>query len=365
MIQQRKILIITCHDVYNVGASLQAYALQRYLAGLGFDVKIIDYKPDYLSRHYALNSISNPKYNGFPIKYFYLLAKLPKRVIRLYSRDKKSFDTFKEKYLVLTRRRYISNEDLKKNLPEADFYIAGSDQIWNPLFLNGRDPSFFLDFVPEHKKKISYASSFAVNALPKDIQQKDRVYLKRFNAISVREKSGVAIVKNLGLHAVQVCDPVFLLSSDYWRNMCGEKIIKGQYIFYYDFDHNQQKVNRVIDYAKRNNLQVFSAFKTNGTKKVRILGPKEFVNYVNYATLVVSNSFHATAFSIILHTNFFVFKREEKINSRIKDLLSDMGLENRVFSDEIVSQEIDWKSVDRKIIKERIFSKNFLTNSLQ
>ena len=144
---------ITCHDVYNAGASLQAYALQQYLISLGIDNKIIDYKPDYLSRHYSLTTIDNPKFNKGVLKYVYLTAKFPRRFINLCGLKKKRFDQFRNKYLILTENRYNSNEDLKNSLPEADIYIAGSDQIWNTLFNNGKDPAFYLDFAPDDKIK--------------------------------------------------------------------------------------------------------------------------------------------------------------------------------------------------------------------
>ena len=92
---------ITCHDVYNAGASLQAYALQQYLISLGIDNKIIDYKPDYLSRHYSLTTVDNPKFNKGMLKYVYLTAKFPRRFINLCGLKKKRFDQFRNKYLIL------------------------------------------------------------------------------------------------------------------------------------------------------------------------------------------------------------------------------------------------------------------------
>ena len=152
-----KIRTITCHDVYNVGASLQAYALQTYLKSLGHDVKIIDYKPDYLSKHYRLDVVGNPKYDKPFVREAYLLAKLPERLHALPR--KKTFDSFTAKHLDLTRR-YTSNEELQADPPEADVFFAGSDQIWNPLFPNGKDPAFYLDFAL-HGIRASYAASFA------------------------------------------------------------------------------------------------------------------------------------------------------------------------------------------------------------
>ena len=211
---------ITCHDVYNVGAGLQAYALNTWLCAQGYDAEIIDYKPPYL-RHYSLTSVPNPKYQRPVVREVYLLAKLPRRIKALSSPKKKAFDDFKKKYLKVTDKEYRSNDALKAAKQDADVYIAGSDQIWNPLFPNGKDPSFYLDFVRD-ARKVSYAASFAVNALPENLVPKVQAWLASFDAISVREKSGLDILSRMGYHGTVVCDPVFLLSEADWKKLAGK-----------------------------------------------------------------------------------------------------------------------------------------------
>ena len=126
-----KIKTITCHEVYNYGASLQEYALIKYLENIGHTAEAIHYKPDYLSNHFNLKSVS-PKYDVFPIKYIYLLAKFPARLKAL--KRKKTFDIFSKKHINTGEQLYVDNKELKANLPEADAYICGSDQIWNSFF---------------------------------------------------------------------------------------------------------------------------------------------------------------------------------------------------------------------------------------
>ena len=125
-----KISTITCHDVYNHGASLQAYALMTYLNNQGHNVEIIDYKPYYMGNLYKLSNIDNPAWEkNFISKSIYLTLKLPGRLISL--KRKKNFDDFTKKYLNVGNYTYESNEDLKSNLPDSDIFICGSDQIWN------------------------------------------------------------------------------------------------------------------------------------------------------------------------------------------------------------------------------------------
>lgn len=163
-----KIKTITCHDVYNVGASLQACALVTYLRKLGHDAQIIDYKPDYLSNHYPLWGLGNPAYDKPVIRELYNLAKLPGRLKARNGKRKAEYDRFTAEFLPLTPRRYTSNDDLKQNPPEADVYFAGSDQIWNCFFPNGKDPAFYLDFAPAGSVRASYAASFAMDDIPEE-----------------------------------------------------------------------------------------------------------------------------------------------------------------------------------------------------
>ena len=188
-----KIKTITCHEVYNHGASLQEYALLKYLENLGHEVETISYKPPYLSNHFKLWIVSSPKWGkNFFLRTLYLGIKLPKKLYNLTR--KKNFDLFSKEWIPSTVDRYTSNEELKNNIPEADVYICGSDQIWNSFFQNGKDPAFYLDFVPDEKLKLSYAASFAIDELEEDIKDFVKKKVTRLDFISVRETSGVKIL---------------------------------------------------------------------------------------------------------------------------------------------------------------------------
>ena len=193
-----KIKTITCHEVYNHGASLQDYALLMHLESLGHDVETIHYNPDYLSNHFKLWKVSNPRYEkNIILKIAYLILKLPGRLKSL--KRKNNFDIFSEQYIKATKKSYRTNKELKNDLPNAEAYICGSDQIWNSFFPNGKDPAFYLDFVPDNKLKLSYAASFAIDQLEEDIKGFVKEKVSALDHISVREPSGVDILKDLGL----------------------------------------------------------------------------------------------------------------------------------------------------------------------
>lgn len=362
-----KIKTITCHDVYNVGASLQAYALVKYLNNLGYDTEIIDYKPPYLE-HYKLTGVDNPAYDRPIFRQAYQILKFPMRLVNRLSKRKKVFDNFTKKYLPRTERKYISMVELRENLPYADLYIAGSDQIWNPLFRNGKDPAFFLNFAPDNSRKISYAASFAVDDISEEDRNRMEQWLKRLDAISVRETSGVALLRSMNLQGTQVCDPVFLLNDLEWKQLAVYPK-EARYLFVYDFDNNEQLQLIARKLAKKRNLKIVSVFPMKGADMVYgDMGPKEFIGTICNAEIIISNSFHATAFSIIFEKEFYVINRKEQINTRMRDLLLEIGLEKCLvsFSGEIESNDsIVWESVNNKmnIIINR--SKSFLKRQVE
>lgn len=362
---------ITCHDVYNLGASLQAYALMEYLTQLGHEVEIIDYKPEYLSRHYKLSLIANPKYEkNIILKSSYLLLKLPRRLVEKYGKRKREFDKFKRQYLKLTAKKYRSNQELKKDLPEADLYIAGSDQIWNTLFQNGKDASFYLEFAPQDKIKISYAASFSTENIVQGYSEKITGWLKRLDCISVRELSGMKILQDLGIDRGKVVlDPVFLLSKNEWKNISLKSFgrQKEKYLLVYDFDNSEYIEKLAKRLSKKNQWKIFSIQKSKYADRVFWKsGPLEFLELIDNAEFVISNSFHATAFSLIFNKQFVVVNRKEGINTRMKDLLSIVNLENRMICEE--KEEIlpiDYKRVNVLLENKIDESKKYLDIAIE
>ena len=253
-----KIKTITCHNVYNAGASLQAYALAEYLNSIGHECQIIDYKPDYL-KHYKLSGVSNSRYDKPVLRELYNMAKFPGRLKAKYSNKKKEYDRFTADFLPTTTETYTSNEELKSNPPEADIFFAGSDQIWNSFFNNGKDPAFYLDFAPLGTVKASYAASFATENIVTELKPQIKEWLSNMDYISVRESSGLNILNDLGIQeAVQVLDPVFLLPKEKWESIIEYTAGNDSYILLYDFDKNEQLGLAARELAHKNGWKVYS-----------------------------------------------------------------------------------------------------------
>lgn len=363
-----KINTITCHDVYNFGASLQAFALQKFLSDEGNEVEVIDYKPDYLSGHFDFGKIGNSVYDKPVVRQMYQIAKLPSRVLALTR--KRAFDQFTKKYLRLTKR-FNDYEELKADAPRADIYIAGSDQIWNTLFNNGRDKAFYLDFGDKSVKRISYAASFATPDIRPEYFDFVKHELQNIDKISIRESCALPLLKKLGRQdGVSVCDPVFLLSREQWCDLLTKTdATDKKYILVY-LSEQSDKIREIVSQIKSRTHWPVLAVGTVGVsyadKYIRSADPLDFVDLIRCARFVISNSFHASAFSIIMGVDFCVVNRSEEINERMRSLLEDFALQDRLvssYTDKLLDK-IDYVSV-RKLLKRKIsFSKQWLTTAI-
>lgn len=364
-----KIATITCHDVYNFGASLQAYALQEFCKSLGCEYEIINYKPHYLSGHYNLWKISNSRFNKIFIRQLYLLVKLPGRIIQL--KRKRRFDSFTKSYLQISSKTFRTFEELQNYSPKANLYIAGSDQIWNTLFKNGADPAFYLSFI-NNSRKISYAASFATNKIFNNLEIFVKNQLAGLDAISVRETSGLNLLQSLNIKSgVQVVDPVFLLEKEIWNKLSinPSRFNSKNYILIYDCEKDENIKKISIELKARTGLPIYSISPIKRryvNKNFNLSGPLEFLDMIRNADFVISNSFHATAFSIIFQKEFFIVNRTEAINTRMHDFLNSIGLSERIIGhvNELSFDKINFKNVEN-ILKVQIErSKLFLQNNI-
>ena len=339
-----KIKTLTCHDVYNCGASLQAYALQRYLSKLGHDVEIINYKPSYLSFKYRWHWYVNehsPYYKRCRGSVLYRAFYVTQRYLRSFTtwKRKRSFELFTYKYLKLTKE-YDTYIQLCQNPPQADVYIVGSDQVWNNAVLNnGFDPAFFLSFGNKNTKRLSYAASFGTAKSYMTFFTKQR--LASFDAISVREDSGKRLI-GPDFDVKVVCDPVFLLDKEDWENMCVKVSGKNErFILIYNLGNaNQNMLSHAYQLAKERKMKVYviktSESMIKADKVFSEVGPIEFLSLFSQASVVLSNSFHATAFSLIFRKEFYTYTFQEMASSyRMVDLLNRVGLSSRFNPEDI------------------------------
>lgn len=275
--------------------------------------------------------------------------------------------------------RYINT---RFNLPyieeiadDYDFFVVGSDQVWNPNDLKTLFYIRFLEFVP-HEKSIAYAASIANPEIPDECKEYFRQRISDFDYVSVREEGAVNLIKNLGLKTPElVLDPVMLLTRDEWLNIAhrpswfNEKYQRGYIFTYYLRNEPPTEIKSV---AKELSLPVINMLDLNNFNHY-VVGPEEFIYLIMNATLVYTNSFHGVALSILLRIPFINREYDDKstqsISLRIPSLLKMFGLENRIATPEngyrIKSPlEIDFSVRDKILPKEREKAFKFLANAL-
>ena len=319
-----KIGIITMHKVLNCGSALQAFALQRKLCEMGYESEIIDYKYEDKSRSQTpMGSVA-----GFIRE---LLFGFP--VLRM----KRKFGAFFKRNLVLSKESY-DRESIVKNPPLYDLYIAGSDQVWNPRFI-GDDVNFLLAFAPPEAKRISYASSIAGSAIDGGVKELYSRYLSRFQAISVRERSGVEIIKGLtGKDARVCCDPTLLLGRESWDKLAARSKYKAgdEYILVYALSYMYDpfpQIYGIVDKVQRELGQkvVFLQGRAKdvfrpGSKLIKSAGPADFAFLFKHAGFVITTSFHGAAFALIYDKPLIgVVDSRSGADSRIQSLLESVS----------------------------------------
>mgnify|MGYP002852244157 CR=1 FL=1 len=357
-----KIATITCHNVYNHGASLQAYALVEYLRTLGHDVEIINYRPD-LSGNTSFYTDVPKRYERFGLRWAYILAKVPSRIRESLRRRK--FDEFSHQYLPVTETLYHCNDELISNPPIADVYVAGSDQIWNTELR--QDAAFYLNFGGNSVRKVSYAASFATASLKQGTEAFVKMQLSNFDRIGVREESGLRILESLGFEGALTVDPVFLLSAEHWSTVADTEGSDEDYILVYDFERVGPIEKVVKRMSRLCGCPVYSIGfegKSYTSRDYVRCGPQTFVSLIKNARCVLSNSFHATAFAMIFNKRFFVVNRTDGLNVRMSDLLSRYGLQDRLIdvsvSDEGLREEINYDKVQTLLTDDIARSKQYL-----
>lgn len=328
----------------NYGQLLQCYALQSYLKSKGHEVFVIDY--DY-RKDINKTPLLKKLIKALNPKKLFTYLRYKKRTVDVLLEQKKNdrqFDLFRKKYITFSSQEYNSILDLKKNPPEADLYIVGSDQVWNFLLWDYYQAkniihAYLLDFGNAKTKRISYAASWGITQLPEEFRKEIAPLLKKFNYISVREQSGINLCKECGCDDSEwVCDPTLLLGCNIYRGIYDENNIrkpKGKYIMLYMLSNSCDfNIQTVYDYAKSQNLDMIYVTGNgviDGEEKFFATIP-EWLYLIDNSEYVVTNSFHCAVFCTLFHKQFGVIcltGKDVEMNSRFDSLFDFLGMEKR------------------------------------
>lgn len=330
-----KIGTITFHCAYNYGAVLQAYSLVKFLKNQNYQAEVIDYWPprriEDKNRFFLNKNIFHP---------VIIIQNMIKFLKMTDLKDKKNkYDIFRSEILSVSSTICNSSEDLKKISKHYNYIITGSDQVWNPM--TGYDGNYFLEFA-EHKQKIAYAPSIGVPNIPSNLAPKIANLINDFSYLSSREHRGSEIIKELtGRDSLTVVDPVFLQTKEEWLDITVPMELPEKYILVYVVRRRKNMETYLNKLKAELDLPIYLIVGTNSASRGFIsadkvfwsAGPKEFVTLFSKATVVCTNSFHGTAFSLIFRKPFLVFPHTTG-DSRVKSILSRCDLEERIVSPE-------------------------------
>lgn len=375
----------------NYGQLLQAWALQQYLCAKGHEAFIIRY--DFKNREIVQSRNLMRKMLKILLIYPIILhikskieaKKNAKIALKLEGKNSlRNFEEFRKTNLAFSSKVYHSLKELQADSPIADMYIVGSDQVWSLSPTVKENEVFYLNFGSTVCKRISYAASFGKDRISKSEKMALKNNLKRFDAISVREKSGVKICEDIGYKAIHVIDPTLLIGSKYYSRWCAFKKYSSHYIYIYSLNIDSAKdiyYSEILNYSIENNFKIVVTPASGRTLGRELFGQEviydyatieEWVSNIYNSDLVVTTSFHGIAFCLALHVPFVYVPLKGKgssMNSRIIDLLKAVNLESRIQEssnefEKIVYKKIDWSIVDLCLSNFRCSSSNFLDNEL-
>jgi len=345
-----KVSILTYHWEDNYGATMQAYATYRAVKELGHIPEFIDLRLPY-----------NPTFKS--------------RIVFALKRFR--FNSFRKKFFLnLSKNTYWSVDELRRNPPESDCYLVGSDQTWNPQIGKSLLPAFFLTFGNESVRRVSYATSIGLNEWeesPYITNGEIMDALKRFHKLLLREDSAIRIARDVfGAEATQVIDPVLLFPC--YPELTGE-IKQSKEVITYKLINDEGFYDMAKDVADSISLSIRSIGSVRKPKGYRASYPESVEGWIKRiagASLVLTDSFHGTVISLLYHRPFVVYIGNPDRITRIVSLLTQLGLSERILTKnssieefkKMASKPIDWNSVDENLFNLRAESLKMLAEAL-
>jgi hypothetical protein len=372
-----KIGLLTWAYNNNYGTILQMYALSSTIHSLGYCVEIINYVQKNVRIPFIKRLLKCPRFTINNVRI--------KTSNWLYFKYNEEINSKIEKFNLFRQEKFVFSElcdtvsDWSQLNDKYAAFVCGSDQIWNPSFFDGR---YYLDFVQDTNKMIAYAPSIGVTSIyEKNTATKMAQAIKRFKYLSVREDKGKDIIYNLtGQNASVVLDPTLLFDSKTWDVLINDvDKPKKEYILCYFLGYKGKywRIVKKISKAKNMPVKVIPRYNKDCTRKFDIqscTGIGDFLKLFRDATLVCTDSFHGTIFSILYKKPFLAFERfarhdPRSENSRIYSLLKMVSLEDRIVSNcnigDLVDKEIDFDLIELSLNGARKKSIRFLSDALK
>lgn len=381
----KKVGLAVCYDTKNFGSQLQVLATIKKVEDLEYETEIIRYKKK-VTPTFIVQTI--PRLFNVSFVKAKLAAKDKNKKItqhpeiaKMVATRNKRFQMFVTEHFTNLSKAYCGWENLVKESKENyDMFLCGSDQLWLPNNLGSH--FYTLEFAPNNKPKIAYATSFGVSQIPDGQKKATAKYLNRFQNLSTREIAGQKIIKELtGKTAQVVCDPTLLFDAEGWEKMLPEKkVVEEPYVFCYFLGTNEEHRKIANEFKNKTGLKLVACpFLDNyvecdlnfGDIQLFDMDAADFVNLIRHAEYILTDSFHGSVFSILNHKKFMTFNRfnagANSRNSRIDSLCTLLGLSERRYSGDVmnVEKDINYNAVEEKLEKLRADSIKYLETALK
>lgn len=363
--------LITCHNIKNYGSVFQTYATTVVFGEFGYDVTVIDYqRPGTDKEGFRKRTLQESNMAKKPvIKYVF-----PYVLKVSFNKMEGVFSDFLRRYVPTTPKTYLTEKELEQDCPDVELYISGSDQIWNSD-INGRiERPYYLSFLSDDKKRISFASSFGKTQLHDDEIAETYGLLSKYQWLSTREPSGTEIIHGLGLNADTVLDPTLWLSKQQWDRLAEPVRAPKRYVLVYQL-HNNKAMDQYIKQMEKTchlpclRVDLFYHYIVKSGRHIVCPTPGQLISLIKNAEYVISDSFHMTVFSILFNKKFISIYSENSFNDRIASVLKLLDLEDRHLESYedfgIWKKEIDFDKVNSRLEEQKQRMRTLLGRQLQ
>ena len=378
-----KVGLFTYHFSENYGALYQAYALRQWLLQSGIEAEFVNYHPSYVEEGGALDRPWKPSLWRKNVTILYVKQAYLRRRLFGNRSQRAQFEMFRREMLGVTGPRLRNVEDLVPEMAQYDILVCGSDQIWNPSIQRGLDPVYFLD-IPgtDDIHKVAYAPSFGRTEIEPEFHDKLPRLVSRMNGISVREATGLDILEKAGIErdrCLVMPDPTILLGKfDELIKSETEGALSDDSVFCYAL-RTDETIREVAEETARLTGGMLQAPRSPHQRWRDIgegiaPGPLEWLQTLARSRMVVSNSFHGVALSLVLNRPFIAVGLPGKrvgMNARVQNLLTVAGLTDRFLTTSepeairaLTDMPIDWESANDRLEAVRAEAEAYLDHHI-
>lgn len=319
-----RIGIITVHRAYNYGSVLQCYALQEYLKQQGHDVCVIDYRQRWTEAVYS------------PFSLYYIGHFLKKKDIhaiidywRKRKERKKRLNETRPLFERFMKKFNLTSPCIKKVPNGFDVYLIGSDQLWTHQCVGGED-KFYLGYFshPKGSMVVGYSLSSSITSLYKFGANKLNRIIANFDKLSVRENGVSELIEKLTNKRLPITvDPTLLVDANLWESMINDSWKKENYIAIYQARPIPGNPNylekKAVELSKKMHCNIIDL----STMRYSV---EDFISIIKYARCVITTSYHAVVFSVLMETPCYAVKLNDGLDVRYIDLLTELGLDSEL-----------------------------------